>query len=245
MTAFPVDESLTRDLSGNASAASRLRSLHQRIAGCHRCVEAGALERAAPVLAVPTVSRLVLVGQAPGRVEEGSGRPFSGRAGRILFRWLERAGLGQEEEARRRVYLTSITKCFPGPAPSGGGDRRPSRVEAELCRPFLTRQLQILDPWLVLLVGQMALAHFLGPIPMERAVGRVLDPGGEPWSVEAAGRSSLRPLFLPLPHPSGASRWLNDPEHKLRLEEALTALGRLVRASLQPPDGGSERARMT
>ena len=100
-------------------------------------------------------------------------RPFSGRAGRFLFRWLEAAGLGDEESARRTVYLTSITKCFPGPSPSGAGDRRPSPAEVDLCRGHLESQLALLRPWLIVAVGQMALERFLGPLPMHLAVGEL------------------------------------------------------------------------
>ncbi|MGC1184298.1 MAG: uracil-DNA glycosylase family protein [Candidatus Dormiibacterota bacterium] len=177
----------------------------------------------------PLRASVFLVGQAPGRVEEEVGRPFSGRAGRQLFRWLEQAGLGAEEEARRRVYLSSITKCFPGPARSGTGDRRPTPAEVELCRGYLDSQLRLLRPWLVLAVGQMALDRFLGPLPMHLAVGRIFAPGALELSREEAIRSSERPLVLPLPHPSGASRWLNRAEHRALLTGALQTLTALLR----------------
>lgn len=170
---------------------------------------------------------MMLVGQAPGRVEEGAGRPFSGRAGRQLFRWLEAAGLGDEEAARRSVYITSITKCFPGPATSGSGDRRPTPAEVDLCRGHLDRQLALLQPWLILPVGQMALERFLGRLSMALAVGRVFDAEGAELEPADALVAAGRRLVLPLPHPSGASRWLNAPAHKTLLGRALELLGRL------------------
>ncbi|HUY09350.1 MAG TPA: uracil-DNA glycosylase family protein [Candidatus Dormibacteraeota bacterium] len=205
-----------------------LSRLHRQILECRRCEEGGLLDRAAPVLAAPLLSRIALVGQAPGRVEERVGRPFSGRAGHQLFRWLAEAGLGDEEEARRRIYLTSITKCFPGPASSGAGDRRPSPAEVELCRGHLESQLSLQQPWLILAVGQMALERFLGQLQMHLAVGRVFGPAGVDLSPGDAILSSDRPLLLPLPHPSGASRWLNLPEHRALLTRALTALRELT-----------------
>ncbi|MGH7641929.1 MAG: uracil-DNA glycosylase [Candidatus Dormibacteria bacterium] len=211
-----------------------LTDLHQQILSCRRCVDGGLLERAAPVLPLPVGHGIVLVGQAPGRVEEGVGRPFSGRAGRQLFRWLAEAGLGDEELARERVYLTSITKCFPGPAFSGSGDRRPTPAEVELCRGHLDQQISILRPWLILAVGQMALGRFLGRLPMHLAVGRVFDAEAGELSPDEATSSSHRPLVLPLPHPSGASRWLNPPENRLLLRRALTALKRLTEADPSP-----------
>lgn len=214
---------------GAVSRERRLDQLHREILGCRRCVEAGLLGRAAPVMPAPRTAPVILVGQAPGRVEEAIGRPFSGRAGRQLFRWLERAGLGTEEDARRAVYLTSITKCFPGPSPSGSGDRRPSPAEVELCREHLENQLNLLRPWLILAVGQMALDRFLGPRPMHLVVGRVFGPGATELSIEEAISSAGRPLVLPLPHPSGASRWLNVAEHRMLLGAALELLTVLLR----------------
>ncbi|MGH7705740.1 MAG: uracil-DNA glycosylase [Candidatus Dormibacteria bacterium] len=232
MTAAPLEKPAISTPLQSPAADPQLSRLHARIGACRRCVEVGLLGHAAPILPAPTRTGIVLVGQAPGRVEEGVGRPFSGRAGGQLFRWLAEAGLGAEEEVRRLVYLTSITKCFPGPARTGSGDRRPSPVEVELCRPHLERQLRLLQPWLILPVGQMALRRFLGSLPMQLAVGRVFGPDSSPLSVRRALGSSGRPLLLPLPHPSGASRWLNQAPHRELLAEALATLGELVRGGV-------------
>lgn len=210
-----------------------LGRLHQEILGCRRCLEAGLLPRAVPIVPAPIPSRIVLVGQAPGRVEEDAGRPFSGRAGRQLFRWLAEAGFGDEESARRTVYLTSITKCYPGPALSGSGDRRPGPREVELCRGHLERQLALLRPWLILAVGQMAAEQFLGPRAMHRTVGRVFSSSGVELALAQGRPARGWPLVLPLPHPSGASRWLNLAEHRGLLAQALAVL-RLLAA----PDPG-------
>jgi len=208
----------------------RLRLLHRQILGCRRCQEAGLLDRAAPILPAPLPVRVVLVGQAPGRVEQSAGRPFSGRGGRALFRWLAEAGLGGEEEARRSIYLTSITKCFPGPASSGSGDRRPSPAEVELCRGHLDRQLELLSPWLVLAVGQMAVERFLGAVPMHLTVGRLFSAVGVELEPSAVPAAAERPLVLPLPHPSGASRWLNSEANRALLARALRTLEALLGA---------------
>lgn len=207
-----------------------LRDLHARISSCRSCVEAGLLEGAAPVLPAPLGSAVVLVGQAPGRVEEGRGRPFSGRAGRQLFRWLAQAGAGSESEARRLIYLTSITKCFPGPAPSGAGDRRPSSSEVGLCRPHLDNQLEWLRPNLVVAVGQLSITRFLGSRPMGELVGRLFDGDGNelPQGVTALNPLRPLPLVLPLPHPSGASRWLNEEGNRALLVVALERLHTLL-----------------
>ncbi|MGH7611155.1 MAG: uracil-DNA glycosylase [Candidatus Dormibacteria bacterium] len=211
--------------------APALERLHQQILRCRRCLDAGWLTEVEPVLPAPVPAGVVLVGQAPGRVEGAAGRPFSGRAGRVLFSWLARAGLGGEEEARRRIYITSITKCFPGPARGGAGDRRPTPAEVELCRPHLDHQLALLRPWLVLAVGQMALGRFLGARPMDQSVGRVFTAQGE--AQPALGKRQRFPLILPLPHPSGASRWLNEEAHRRLLERGLEMLAELLSQEME------------
>jgi uracil-DNA glycosylase family 4 len=212
------------------SSSAALQDLHARILACRSCCRAGLLEQCAPVLSEPIASPVVLVGQAPGRLEQKTRRPFSGRAGRELFRWLQAAGLGDEEEARAAVYLTSMTKCFPGPARSGSGDRRPRAAEIELCRPHLDSQLRLLDPWLLIAVGQLAITRFLGEHPMDDLVGRVYLPSGVELRPGLTVPFQERPLVLPLPHPSGASRWLNQVGHRAQLEAALSRLRQLLEA---------------
>ena len=159
--------------------------------------------------------RLMLIGQAPGIVELGPRKPFAGRAGSELERWMQRAGFAGDDHFRGLTYITSVTKCFPGKAKSGGGDRRPSRVEVEQCRPWLIGQLELVRPRLILLVGTLAIEQFLQHLPgrsLDILVGRLFETnGGEP-------------LLLPLPHPSGASRWLNDHGNRAQLERALALL---------------------
>jgi len=141
--------------------------------------------------------------------------------------WMERAGFASEEQVRRRVYMTSITKCFPGKG-KGGGDRRPSRAEVDLCRPHLDRQLALIKPQLLILVGGLAHERFLPGRPLDTLVGRVFDLSGR----EVSTRMRARPLLVPLPHPSGASRWLNAPENRALLDRALRRLRPIVRALL-------------
>ena len=160
---------------------------------------------------------LMLIGQAPGIVELGPRKPFAGRAGRELERWCRRAGFADDNHFRSLTYVTSVTKCFPGKSLAGGGDRRPSRIEVAQCRPWLEAQLSLQRPRLIILVGTLAIEQFAGDLPgtsLDALVGDLFkSAGGEP-------------LLLPLPHPSGASRWLNQPAHRARLSEALGLLGR-------------------
>jgi uracil-DNA glycosylase len=155
---------------------------------------------------------MLLVGQAPGAITDNKGYHFAGPAGRALEQWLQRAGF-PAGYFREHVWLSSLTRCFPGKAPSGNGDRQPSPAEVALCRPFLEREIAVLDPKLLLLVGKMAIDAFLGKQPLVATVGNVFAYQGRP--------------VLPLPHASGVSRWLNDPANRARLDQALAELSRL------------------
>ena len=208
--------------------SAQLDRLHREIRACHHCVDAGYLPAAAPVLSGHADNRIMLIGQAPGAVEADRRLPFQGRSRNVIFGWLVRAGFSSEEDARRNIYMTSITKCFPGKAPDGNGDRRPSRAEVELCRPHLDRQLALIKPALLILVGGLAHERFLPGRPLSALVGRVFDEPGR----EVGPRGKARPLLVPLPHPSGASRWLNDPGNRALLDRAIDRLRPLVRAAL-------------
>ena len=201
--------------------------LHREIRACTLCVEAGYLVAAAPVLSGYADNRIMLVGQAPGAVEAVRRLPFQGRSGKVLMTWMERAGFASEDQVRRRVYMTSMTKCFPGKG-TGGGDRRPSRAEVDLCRPHLDRQLALIKPQLLILVGGLAHERFLPGRPLDSLVGRVFDLAGNTVSM----RTRARPLLVPLPHPSGASRWLNASQNRELLDRALRRLRPIVRGLL-------------
>lgn len=152
----------------------------------------------------------MLIGQAPGVTELEVRKPFAGRAGRELFRWMAGIGIG-EEEFRDRVYMTAITKCFPGRT-VGSGDRRPSRQEVNLCAPFLEAQLALIRPKAILLVGSMAIERYFPRTSLDLLIGKEIEQDGV--------------LYIPLPHPSGASRWLNDHEHRELLRQALEKVRR-------------------
>jgi uracil-DNA glycosylase len=168
-----------------------------------------------PVVADPVAgARLLLVGQAPGPRERGSGRLFAYTAGRRLFAWFAELGV-DEQEFRRRVWMAAVIRCFPGRAPQGG-DRAPVPAEVDACRPWLERELDLVRPLTVIAVGGLAARVFLPPAPLVERVGRL-------FRVERAGR---RLEVVPLPHPSGRSTWINRPEHGALLARALERLRR-------------------
>jgi uracil-DNA glycosylase len=183
-----------------------VEALHQQILACRHCEAAGHIPLAVPVVSGRAGNRIMLIGQAPGQTELTRRRPFAGPAGRVLFGWMRSIGI-EEETFREHVYMTAITKCFPGKAVSGSGDRRPSAREIELCRPFLEAQLALIRPEVVLLVGGLAIERTFPKTPLVDLIGRRFDRDGA--------------IFIPLPHPSGASRWLNVLENRALLGRAL------------------------
>jgi uracil-DNA glycosylase family 4 len=188
-----------------------LAALHEEMAACRRCQIAGYLQQANPVAGFRgrIGNRMLLVGQAPGRLSALKNEPFSGPGGRVLEVWLERAGFAPGA-LRRDIYLSALTRCDPGRNPRGSGDRKPSPSEIALCRPYLLRELELVRPHAILLVGGMAIAAFLGPARLEEVVGEAFERNGA--------------HLLPLPHPSGVSRWLNDAEHQALLAQGLDRL---------------------
>ncbi|MDB4879633.1 MAG: Uracil-DNA glycosylase superfamily [Gemmatimonadetes bacterium] len=197
------------------------RALDQHCAeltACRRCTHAPGVQ---PIAARARAPRAMLVGQAPGRMEAGGGRPFAGRAGATLFTWLERAGM-DEGTARELFYISAITRCYPGPHPSGRGDRVPGPAERRACGHWLDAELRIIRPPVLVLVGRLAMDRFLGAQPLDALVGRE-------HAVEHAGGHSIA---IPLPHPSGASSWIHAPEHRELLHRSLDLIGtRLVGAT--------------
>lgn len=211
-------------MDGAGGRSPALEALHAAHRACRRCVDAGCIPRANPVFSGHAGQRILLVGQAPGPVEMDVTRPFAGRAGQQLMRWLRRAGFAGEADARGRIYMTSMTSCFPGRRPDGAGDRRPSNREVALCSPWLDSLLELLRPRLVLPVGSLALSRFLPGRRLDDVVGHAYAVTGERIDCMPAGA----PVLLPLPHPSGQSRWLNDSVRSALLERALGHLAVLT-----------------
>jgi uracil-DNA glycosylase len=178
---------------------------------CRACVDDGIIPEANPTFQGEWGAPFFLIGQAPGPAERVSRRPFSGRAGKELDRWMVRAGFADPEEFRRLTYIAALMRCFPGRNRAGTGDLRPPTAAVANCAHWLEEELRWLRPKVLILVGQMAITRFLGPGRLEDRVGQSF---GE------------RPVMIPLPHPSGQSRWLNDHGNRARLESALRLVGR-------------------
>ena len=165
------------------------------------------------VVGCPVLSKVILVGQAPGDREPKFGRPFAWTAGRTLFKWFAEALGWTEDEARGRLYFAAVCRCFPGKRPEGG-DRVPAPDEIAACANWLEREFQILRPSLVIPVGKLALSQFLPPSPLDQVIGRR-------FSISYRGHSAD---CIPLPHPSGASPWHRMEPGKTLLRNALALI---------------------
>jgi uracil-DNA glycosylase len=155
------------------------------------------------------LSQVLLVGQAPGDKEPVLGRPFAWTAGKQLFKWFATLGV-DEETFRSRIYMAAVCRCFPGKNPKGG-DRVPSDDEIANCRPWLDREIEILQPRLIIPVGKLAIEQILGRSRLEEVIGKT--------------HRALGADVIPLPHPSGASTWYKLPPGDRLTKKALRLIG--------------------
>ncbi len=180
---------------------------------CHACHDAGFQVESLPVFEGRPGQQAYLLGQAPGIVEGDERRPWRGRAGKQLRRWL-----GLDEEAfYATFYCASVTRCYPGRVPGGRGDRAPSPPERDLCARWRDEELRLLAPRLVVPVGGLAIQGLLGgagsrtgSLPLTALIGERFQRDGA--------------VVIPLPHPSGASSWPHQPGNRERLDRALAAI---------------------
>lgn len=170
-----------------------MNALYTQLRSCRLCLEAGHDIFPRAITSGGLGARLMTIGQAPGITEKEAGRPFNAGSGTRLFKWLGEAGI-EETWFRNTQYMTSVTKCYPGRANSGSGDRVPSRAEQSLCRPFLDQELVLIDPQVIIPIGRLAINLFYPTnLSLTKIIGTQKQVDGR-WVV-------------PLPHPSGASRW--------------------------------------
>lgn len=209
-----------------------LNLLQRDLRTCTRCVDAGYLVEANPIFRGRAGDRNMLIGQAPGPRAHLSGIPWAGASGTLLRKWFAKAGF-DPERFLDDWYFTSLTKCFPGKAASGSGDRPPSAAERALCRPHLDAEIDLVRPRLIVVLGRMAIDAII-PEAKARTLRELV---GSVWTVDP-GYGSVP--VLPLPHPSGVGRWLNDPANRALVDQAMTHLERLRRFSEDQHDHARE-----
>lgn len=163
----------------------------------------------------PVVSKVILVGQAPGDKEPVLGRPFAWTAGKTLFRWFDEAAGLDEAAFRSSIYMAAVCRCFPGKREEGG-DRVPDSDEIARCGDWLAAEIEILQPELVIPVGKLAIGRFLAEPRLDQVIGKQFRTH--------VGRRDFD--LIPLPHPSGASPWHRMEPGKTLLTAALRHIAR-------------------
>jgi uracil-DNA glycosylase len=203
--------------------------------GCRRCPRMQSL----PIVGNPVVSKVLLVGQAPGSREGELKKPFAWTAGTMLFKWFGLLGV-DEEAFRGGVYMAAVCRCFPGKKPGASGDRVPDPDEIRNCASWLDTEIEINRPALVLAVGKLAIAEFMEVNKLDGVVGRM----------HRATRNGVTFDVIPLPHPSGASAWQHIEPGKTLLKKALKLVAchpawlatfpKLYSPSQKTNDGGNQ-----
>ena len=200
------------------TTARLLAEMRTRLDTCRLCLDAGYDIFPRAIYSGDVDAQIMILGQAPGITEKEAGRPFNAGSGKRLFAWLAEAGL-EETWYRRTQYMTSVTKCYPGRNGSGNGDRVPSRAEQQLCWQYLERELEWVAPRLIIPVGRLAIGLFFSPkLPLEAIIGTAIYQPGQPERV-----------VIPLPHPSGASRWHQSAENRERVRQAVALIRQEVK----------------
>jgi uracil-DNA glycosylase len=198
------------DQSMISKRQTQLRHHVDSLRSCRKCPKM----QSNPVSGGPVLSRVMLVGQAPGVKEPILGLPFAWTAGKAMFKWFEQEIGVTETEFRQTVYMAAVCRCFPGKT-SQGGDRVPSREEIMLCGEWLRAEMAILKPGLVIAVGKLAIGQFLDELPvLTELVGQImrLHKFGSNFDL------------VPLPHPSGASPWHRIEPGKTLTKKALALI---------------------
>lgn len=215
-----------------------LHQLHAEMRACRLCFEAGHAITPGAVFRGRLGARVMLIGQAPGVTEVTAKRPFNAGSGVRLFQWLTQAGWA-EADFRDTQYMTAVTKCYPGKDKAGKGDRVPSPAEQALCHPFLERELALVNPRLMILVGGLAIklmypasaklkevigtAAYFPPEALANPVNFDLSQAELLGEFDAKKAENGR-WVVALPHPSGASLWPNKPENKALIDKAVKIL---------------------
>jgi uracil-DNA glycosylase len=185
--------------------------LQREMRACTACLDGGHWVEPPAVTQGHVDALMMTIGQAPGITEVEVGRPFNAGSGTRLFEWLSAAGI-DEAWFRTTQYMTSVTKCYPGRAKGGGGDRVPSRAEQKLCRHFLDRERHLVDARLIMPIGRLAIElYFDKKLRLNEIIGTEMR-----WANGA--------VIVPLPHPSGASRWHQIAENQALIERAIALI---------------------
>lgn len=186
-------------------------SFSEELRGCKRCDD---FLNPAVIFEGGANRPVMIIGQAPGRHELITLKPFSGPAGKRLWQWF--ADLGYSEDfIRSNAYITAVAKCYPGLGPNGKDDAVPSSQQKRNCLPWLEEEFNHARPRLLILIGSVSARTILGNDAGMKNVGEKISR--RIWKRKVT--------VIVLPHPSGLNRWPNISGNKPRFEMALQLLG--------------------
>jgi len=164
-TVFPVAVSLPetsvsptgRRLQPASNKAALLDAIRERVCACTKCAHL-ARSRTQTVFGVGNPDAdLMFIGEAPGADEDQQGEPFVGRAGQLLTKILKAMNFARDD-----VYIANILKCRPDMPPGSFGNRAPTPVEMQTCRPYLLEQINVIQPKVLVALGAVAVEGLLG-----------------------------------------------------------------------------------
>jgi uracil-DNA glycosylase family 4 len=157
-----------------------LRKLHQSIRNCRLCPLHKTRLNAVPGEG-PFDAKLLFIGEAPGAREDESGRPFVGRSGELLTQMIESIGL-----SRNSVFITSILKSRPP------NNRAPTQSEIAACRPYVEKQIELIAPQIIVLLGGVAISSMVGPWNVSEAHGKFFEANGRTFFMTYHPAAALR-----------------------------------------------------
>ncbi|MDE2939705.1 MAG: uracil-DNA glycosylase [Chloroflexota bacterium] len=181
-----------------------LEEIAQLVSGCTQCDLHLGRSHAVPGEGASD-AELMFIGEGPGVQEDRQGRPFVGPAGRFLEELLASIGLN-----RRQVYIANMVKCRPPQ------NRDPLPAEIGACSVYLNRQIELIDPALIVTLGRFSLARFFPGESISRARGRVREKDGR--------------RIYPIMHPAAA---LYRQEMRSSIEEDFQRIPEILAQSRQ------------
>lgn len=146
---------------------NELSNIGLEVIACHRCNLSSTRKNAVPGIGPPD-SKVIFVGEAPGRTEDQEGKPFVGTAGKILSEALEFAGLD-----RASIYITNVVKCRPP------DNRQPLKEEKESCSIYLKKEFETIKPKIICILGNTAYGSLLGGNEITKNRGKMIKHDGQ------------------------------------------------------------------
>jgi uracil-DNA glycosylase len=176
--------------------SGELDQIAKEVNTCTKCPLHKTRTKAVPGEGSPT-AKLLFIGEAPGYHEDNQGRPFVGQSGQLLGHLLKAIKLERED-----VFITNVVKCRPPQ------NRDPSPAEIEACKPYLDRQIAVMDPRVIVTLGRFSMARWFAGQRISQAHGKPKTEGGR--------------IIMPMFHPAAALRDNSGPTMKAFKEDGLT-----------------------